>query len=93
MRILLLLFISLNSFSDVSFGEYELHLHGKPSLEEKLGGLTFEISANSFFQTNSIMAEKLYQTALDGADLNEKEIVFDLYCGTGSISLFIAIYC
>ena len=76
--------------ADVSFGEDELHLHGKPSLEEKLGGLTFEISANSFFQTNSIMAEKLYQTALDGADLNEKEIVFDLYCGTGSISLFIA---
>ena len=76
--------------ADVSYGEYELHLHGKPSLEEKLGALTFEISANSFFQTNSIMAEKLYQTALDGAGLSEKEIVFDLYCGTGSLSLFIA---
>ncbi|GIT57915.1 MAG: hypothetical protein Ct9H300mP18_13440 [Candidatus Neomarinimicrobiota bacterium] len=55
-----------------------------------MGGLTFEISANSFFQTNLIMAEKLYQTALDGAGLSEKEIVFDLYCGTGSLSLFIA---
>ena len=76
--------------ADVSFGEYELHLHGKPSLEEKFGDLTFEISANSFFQTNSIMAEKLYQTALDGADLSGQEVVFDLYCGTGTISLFIA---
>jgi len=76
--------------ADVAFGEYELHLHGKPCLEEKLGNLTFEISANSFFQTNSIMAEKLYQTALDGAKLTGKEIVFDLYCGTGSISLFLA---
>ena len=76
--------------SDVSFGEYELHLHGKPTLEEKIGDLTFEISANSFFQTNTGMAEKLYQTALDGAELSGKEVVFDLYCGTGSISLFLA---
>lgn len=76
--------------SDVSFGEYELHLHGKPTLEEKIGDLTFEISANSFFQTNTGMAEKLYQTALDGAELSGEEVVFDLYCGTGSISLFLA---
>lgn len=76
--------------SDVAFGEYELHLYGKPCLEEKLGDLTFEISANSFFQTNTLMAEKLYQTALDGAILNGNEVVFDLYCGTGSISLFLA---
>ena len=54
--------------ADIAFGEYELHLHGKPALEEKLGNLTFEISANSFFQTNTLMAEKLYQTALKGAE-------------------------
>ena len=76
--------------ADVAFGEYELHLHGKPCLEEKLGDLTFEISANSFFQTNTVMAEKLYETALDGAGLTGEEVVFDLYCGTGSISLFLA---
>ena len=76
--------------ADVAFGEYELHLHGKPALEEKLGKLTFEISANSFFQTNTLMAEKLYQTALKGAHLTGEEVVFDLYCGTGSISLFLA---
>ena len=79
-----------NRKADVSFGQYELTLHGKPSFEEKLGELTFEISANSFFQTNSIMAEKLYQTALDGAQLSGDETVFDLYCGTGSLSLFVA---
>ena len=76
--------------ADIAFGEYELKLHGKPALEEKLGDLTFEISANSFFQTNTLMAEKLYQTALKGAELTGKEGVFDLYCGTGSISLFLA---
>jgi len=76
--------------ADVSFGEYELHLHGKPCLEEKLGELTFEISANSFFQTNSVMAEKLYETAIESAELTGEEIVFDLYCGTGSMSLFLA---
>jgi 23S rRNA (uracil1939-C5)-methyltransferase len=76
--------------ADVSYGEYELHLHGKPALEEKIGDLTFEISANSFFQTNTGMAEKLYQTALKGSELTGKEVVFDLYCGTGSISLFLA---
>ena len=76
--------------ADVAFGEYELHLHGKPYLEERLGGLTFEISANSFFQTNSVMAEKLYETALEGAELTGEEVVFDLYSGTGSVSLFLA---
>ena len=51
----------------MSFGEYEIHLYGKPALQEKLGDIDFEISANSFFQTNSPMAEQLYQTAVDAA--------------------------
>ena len=76
--------------ADISFGEYELHLFGKPTLQEKLGDINFEISANSFFQTNSSMAEQLYQTALDIAELKGHEVLYDLYCGTGSISLFAA---
>jgi len=76
--------------ADISFGEYELHLFGKPTLQEKLGDINFEISANSFFQTNSSMAEQLYQTALDIAELKGDEVLYDLYCGTGSISLFAA---
>lgn len=76
--------------ADVAFGEYELLLHGRPTIEEKIGGLTFEISANSFFQTNSLQAEKLYTTALKGAGLTGEEVVYDLYCGTGTIALFLA---
>lgn len=75
---------------DTAFGEYEIILHGTPVITDKIGDLTFEISANSFFQTNTLQAEKLYQAVMDGADLNGNEIVYDLYCGTGSISLFLA---
>ena len=76
--------------ADVSFGEREILLHGKPIINEKLKDLTFQISANSFFQTNSLMAEKLYDVILNSANLKGDEIVYDLYCGAGSISLFLA---
>jgi len=75
---------------DASYGEKEILLHGTPTIEEHLHNLTFEISANSFFQTNTKQAEKLYSVALEGAALTGKEIVYDLFCGTGSISLFLA---
>ncbi len=76
--------------ADIAYGEYEILLYGEPTITEKIGNLTFEISANSFFQTNTFQGEKLYQAALEGADLTEDDIVYDLYCGTGSISLFLA---
>jgi 23S rRNA (uracil1939-C5)-methyltransferase len=75
---------------DTAFGEYEILMHGDPIITDKIGDLTFEISANSFFQTNTLQAEELYQAVLDGADLTGEETVYDLYCGTGSISLFLA---
>lgn len=75
---------------DTAFGEYEIIMHGEPIITDKIGDLTFEISANSFFQTNTLQAEKLYQAVMDGAELSGKETVYDLYCGTGSISLFLA---
>ena len=75
---------------DTAYGDFETLLHGSPTITEKIGELTFEISSNSFFQTNSIQAEKLYEAALAGAELTGEEIVYDLYCGTGSISLFLA---
>lgn len=75
---------------DTAFGEYEIIMHGEPIITDKIGDLTFEISANSFFQTNTLQAEKLYQAVLSGAELTGKETVYDLYCGTGSISLFLA---
>lgn len=74
----------------VAFGEQEELVWGKTTIEERLGPFVFEISANSFFQTNTLQAERLYQRVLEFADLTGREKVFDLYCGTGSISLFVS---
>ena len=76
--------------ADVAFGEFETLLFGKPYIEEKLGDLTFEISAHSFFQTNTHQGEFLYNEVLKAADLKGDEIIFDLYCGAGSIALYLA---
>ena len=76
--------------SDVSFGEYETLVFGKPYIEEKIGDLTFEISANSFFQTNTYQGQKLYQEVEKAANLTGDEVIFDLYCGTGTIGLYLA---
>ena len=76
--------------ADVAFGEFETLLFGNPFIEEKLGGLTFEISANSFFQTNTLQGKFLYDEVLKAANLKGDEIVFDLYCGAGSIALYLA---
>ena len=74
----------------VSLGEHQIILHGNEYIVEKLGDYEFMISADSFFQTNTRQAEKLYQIVLEEANLRGKEIVYDLFCGTGSISLFIS---
>ena len=74
----------------VSYGEWEVLLHGRPTITEHLGDFTFEISANSFFQTNSVQGEKLYKIARDFAEFRGDEILYDLYCGTGSTSIFMA---
>ena len=74
----------------VSYGEWEVLLYGRPTITDRLGDFTFEISANSFFQTNSIQGEKLYKIARDFAEFRGDEILYDLYCGTGSTSIFMA---
>ena len=63
---------------------------GKGYAIEKLGALEFKISPKSFFQTNTKQTEKLYSVALDFAGLTGNETVYDLYCGTGSIGLFMS---
>jgi 23S rRNA (uracil1939-C5)-methyltransferase len=73
-----------------SQGQEELLLFGEPTITEKLNGLSFEISAKSFFQTNTLQAERLYQTVQRMAERNEQGIAVDLYCGTGSIALHLA---
>jgi len=76
--------------ADVSFGEYETLIYGSPTIQEKIGDLSFEISANSFFQTNTIQGERLYQQVEKIADFSGNEIIYDLYCGTGTIGLFLS---
>ncbi|MEO6541434.1 MAG: TRAM domain-containing protein, partial [Ferruginibacter sp.] len=63
---------------------------GKGFVTEKLDDFEFKISAKSFFQTNTKQAEKLYAVTRDFAALTGKEIVYDLYCGTGSIGIFVS---
>ena len=76
--------------ADVAFGEYETLLYGKPFIQEKIGSLTFEISANSFFQTNTKQGEVLYQEVENALELKGDEIIYDLYCGTGTIGLYLS---
>ena len=63
---------------------------GKGYVLETLGGYQFKISPKSFFQTNTKQAERLYTIAKDFAGLTGNEIVYDLYCGTGSIGIFLS---
>ena len=76
--------------SQTAFGDYEKVFYGDGTIHDKIGNYKFRISANSFFQTNTLQAEKLYQTALDFADLTGDEIVYDLYSGAGTIAIFIS---
>ena len=65
-------------------------LYGKEQIEDRIGGLTFLISPLSFYQVNPVQTEKIYAQALEYAALTGKETVWDLYCGIGTISLFLA---
>ncbi len=79
-----------NRKAGVSMGEHQIVLHGNEYMLEKLGDYEFMISADSFFQTNTKQAEKLYDIILEESQLTGSEIVYDLFCGTGSISLFLS---
>lgn len=76
--------------SSVAVGDYEKVYFGDGFIYDKIGNNTFRISANSFFQTNTKQAEKLYQTALEFAELKGNEIVYDLYSGAGTIAIYIS---
>lgn len=78
------------SKSQVAVSETYDPVYGDPVILEKLGAFRFEISPRSFFQTNTKGAECLYETIVDLAGFRGDETVFDLYCGTGSISVFIS---
>jgi 23S rRNA (uracil1939-C5)-methyltransferase len=74
----------------VAVGEHEIHLAGERTINDKIGPYGFEISSNSFFQTNTRGALKLYETVKQYAGLKGSETVLDLYSGTGTIPIFLA---
>jgi 23S rRNA (uracil1939-C5)-methyltransferase len=76
--------------AQVAIGDYEQVFHGSGVIFDKIGPFLFRISPNSFFQTNSLQAENLYNTALDFAEFSGDEIVHDLYSGAGTISIFVS---
>ncbi len=70
-----------------------VHISGPTHIEEKLGQISYRISPKSFFQTHSKQAKVLYDTAVELANLQGEELVYDLYTGTGSIALYVAQTC
>jgi len=73
-----------------AFGDFEINYFGDGFIYDNIGKYKFRISANSFFQTNTTQAATLYQIALDYADLKGDEILYDLYSGAGTISIFVS---
>lgn len=76
--------------SPSSEGRFENILFGPGYITEKLGTNLFRIDANTFFQTNTLQAERLYETARQFAELRPTDLLFDLYCGVGSLTLYTA---
>lgn len=76
--------------TNVILGKNTQTLWGKSEIIDYIGEISFKISPLSFYQVNPIQTQVLYQTALDFADLQGNETVFDLYCGIGTMSLFFA---
>jgi 23S rRNA (uracil1939-C5)-methyltransferase len=76
--------------SAIAVGDYEIVYHGSGYIYDLIGKYKFRISANSFFQTNTLQAEKLFSLALQFAELKGDEIVYDLYSGAGTIAIFIS---
>ena len=76
--------------TNVILGKECVTLYGKPYIEDYIGDIKFQISPLSFFQVNPRQTEVLYNKALEFADLKGNESVWDMYCGIGTISLFLA---
>ena len=78
--------------TNVILGNENINLYGDGYITDVLGEYTFKISPHSFYQVNPIQAEKLYKIGVEAANITNNDIVFDLYCGIGTISLFMAQY-
>lgn len=76
--------------TNVIMGKRTKTLFGENYIVDKLGEYNFKISPNSFYQVNPVQTEVLYNIAKDFANLEKTDVVYDLYCGIGTISIFIA---
>ena len=76
-----------------AYGEKSYLIYGKETIEDTLKNYTYQISAAAFFQTNTAQAECLYDLILEVAELSASDVVYDLFCGTGSIALYAARHC
>jgi 23S rRNA (uracil1939-C5)-methyltransferase len=74
----------------IAIGEREIAWHGSGTIRERLAGFEFTVSANSFFQTNTAQAEKLVAMVVAAAASEPGDVVFDVYCGAGALSLPLA---
>ena len=81
-----------NKNTNVILGRENINLYGDGYIEDKLGEYTFKISPLSFYQINPVQAEKLYNIAIQSANLTKEDILFDLYCGIGTIGIFASKY-
>jgi 23S rRNA (uracil1939-C5)-methyltransferase len=85
--------ISLNvnkEKTNIILGEKVITLWGQTYITDYIGDIKYQISPVSFYQVNPVQTRKLYETTLSYADLHGEEVVWDLYCGIGTISLFLA---
>lgn len=78
--------------TNVILGYENIVLHGDGYIYDILGDYTFKISPKSFYQVNPVQAEALYNIALENANLDKEDILFDLYCGIGTIGIFASEY-
>lgn len=78
--------------TNVILGNKNIVIYGKGYIQDKLGDYTFKISPNSFYQINPTQTKKLYDIAINMTKLGKEDILFDLYCGTGTIGIFAAKY-
>lgn len=85
------IFVNINKKNtNVILGNKNKLIYGREYLEDFLGNFVFKISPLSFYQVNAVQAEAMYNYAVEEAEITKNDIVFDLYCGIGTISLFMA---
>lgn len=78
--------------AQTAYGEEIITILGSGKIYDKIGDLTFEVAPNAFFQTNTAQAERLYEVTRAFGELKPDDLLYDLYCGAGTISLFCAPY-